>query len=327
VTGLVRKVYLNAWATKPNVRVSAALICYDPAPALTTNSWLASAPYSRVLQDWRGWLEEGILDLGCQMNYKTTNTSFTSWTNFIRERQYNRASAIGMGWYLNPIGNTITQIGIARQASTGGLKAVGVLGFSYAVPNNENVSQGSTWSQLVSGPFPSSVAVPSMPWKMDTTKGHLMGDLLDSQTGNALDGATVVISGPASRTVKADATGFFGSVDLPVGTYTLTINVPGYRPVTTTVAITGAQVAQPGIVVERLPFIITNLVRNGVSNTLSITWNSLPQKTYRIERSQNLTDWSTVIAGIRATTGSTSYLWQYPVEWSAQAFLRAVEEN
>jgi hypothetical protein len=241
VTGLVRKVYLNAWATKPNVRVSASLICYDPAPTLTSGSWLISAPYSRVLQDWRGWLEEGILDLGCQMNYKTSNTSFTNWTSFIRERQYGRASAIGMGWYLNPVSNTITQIGIARQASTGGLKAAGVLGFSYAVPNNQNVSQSSTWSQLVGGPFPSRVEIPPMPWKTDTTKGHLMGSLLDSQTSAALDGATVTISGPASRTAKADATGFFGSVDLPVGTYTLTINIPGYRLITTTATVTGLE--------------------------------------------------------------------------------------
>jgi uncharacterized lipoprotein YddW (UPF0748 family) len=326
VTALVRKVYLNAWATKPNVCVSAALICYDPAPTLSPSSWLTSAPYSRVLQDWRGWLEEGILDLGCPMNYKTSNTSFTDWTSFIRERQYNRASAIGMGWYLNPVSNTITQIGIARGTSTGGLKAVGVLGYSYAVPNSQGVSQSSTWSQLVSGPFPTTISVPSMPWKTSTTKGHLMATLVDSETGIALDGATVMISGPAARTLKADATGFFGAADLPVGTYTLTINVPGYRPITKTVTVTAAQVAQPDIVVERLPFIITNAVRNSVANTLTITWNSLPGKTYRIERSQNLTDWTTVTVGLPSGGGSTNYTWQITPGWNA-AFLRAVEEN
>jgi uncharacterized lipoprotein YddW (UPF0748 family) len=326
VTSLVRKVYLNAWATKPNVRVSASLICYDPAPTLSPSSWLTSAPYSRVLQDWRGWLEEGILDLGCPMNYKTSNTSFTDWTSFIRERQYNRASAIGMGWYLNPVSNTITQIGIARQASTGGLKAVGVLGYSYAVPNSQGVSQSSTWSQLVSGPFPTTVSVPSMPWKTSTTNGHLMGLLEDSVTGSPLDSTTVVISGPASRTLKADATGFFGGANLPVGTYTLTINIPGYRTVTKTVTVTAAQVAQPDIVVERLPFIITNAVRNAVANTLTITWNSLPGKTYRIERSQDLTDWTTVTVGLPSGGGSTNYTWQITPGWNA-AFLRAVEEN
>jgi uncharacterized lipoprotein YddW (UPF0748 family) len=326
VTSLVRKVYLNAWAMKPNVCVSAALICYDPAPTLSPSSWLTSAPYSRVLQDWRGWLEEGILDLGCPMNYKTSNSSFTSWTSFIRERQYNRASAIGMGWYLNTVSNTITQIGLAREASTGGLKAVGVLGYSYAVPNSNGVSQSSTWSQLVSGPFPTTVSVPSMPWKTSTAQGHLMGLLEDSATGIPLDGATVMISGPAARTLKADATGFFGAANLPVGTYTLAINIPGYRPITKTVTVTGAQVAQPDFVVERLPFIITNSVRNPAANTLTITWNSLPGKTYRVERSQNLTDWTTVTLGLPSGGGSTSYTWQITPGWTA-AFLRAVEEN
>ena len=327
VTGLVRKVYLNAWATKPSVRVSASLICYDPAPTLTASSWLSSAPYSRVLQDWRGWLEEGILDLGCQMNYKTSNTSFTNWTSFIRERQYTRASAIGMGWYLNSISNTITQIGIARQASVGGLKAVGVLGYSYAVPNNAGTSQSSTWSQLVAGPFATPATTPPMPWKTNTTKGHLMGYLTDSITGAALDGAAASITGAVNRTMTADATGFFGSVDLPVGSYTLNINLPGYRPITTTVNVTGAQVAQPSIVVERLPFVITNSIRNPVANTLTVTWNSLPGKTYRVERSQNLTDWLSVISSLPSGGGSTTYVWQYPAGWNGQAFVRAVEEN
>jgi uncharacterized lipoprotein YddW (UPF0748 family) len=327
VTALVRKVYLNAWATKPSVRVSASLICYDPAPTLTASSWLTSAAYSRVLQDWRGWLEEGILDLGCPMNYKTGNTSFTNWTSFIRERQYNRAAAIGMGWYLNSISNTITQIGIARGVSTGGLKAVGVLGYSYAAPDsNAGTSQNDVWSALTAGPFPTTVSVPSMPWKTDTTKGHLMTTLVDSATNIPLDGATVMISGPASRTLKADATGFFGAAALPVGTYTLTINLPGYRSVTKTVTITGAQVAQPNIVVERLPFIITNSVRNPVSNTLTITWNSLPGKTYRVERSQNLVQWTTVVVNLPSGGGSTSYMWQYP-SGSTEVFLRAIEEN
>jgi hypothetical protein len=127
--------------------------------------------------------------------------------------------------------------------------------------------------------------------------------------------------------MTADATGFFGSVDLPVGSYTLNINLPGYRPITATVNVTGAQVAQPNIVVERLPFVITNSIRNPVADTLTVTWNSLPGKKYRVERSQNLTDWLTVITGLPSGGGSTTYVWQYPAGWNGQAFVRAVEEN
>jgi uncharacterized lipoprotein YddW (UPF0748 family) len=125
VTALLRKSYLHTLAEKPRLRVSAALVCYDPAPSLAAGSWTATPAYTRVLQDWRGWLEEGILDLGCPMAYKTSNASFSGWTAFIRERQYNRASALGLGWYLNPVEQTIEQVKIARSASPGGRRAAG----------------------------------------------------------------------------------------------------------------------------------------------------------------------------------------------------------
>lgn len=46
VTALVRKVYLNAWAVKRNVRISAALIAYGNPPAdLSLASWQAKESY------------------------------------------------------------------------------------------------------------------------------------------------------------------------------------------------------------------------------------------------------------------------------------------
>jgi hypothetical protein len=258
------------------------------------------------------------------MAYKTSNTSFTEWTSFIRERQYTRSSAIGMGWYLNPVSNTITQIGIARGQSAGGAKAVGVLGYSYGVPNSDGVSQGSTWPQFVSGPFPMAVAVPSMPWKASTTKGHLMGFAMDTG-GAALDAATVTISGPVNRTLKTDATGFFGSVDLPVGTYTVTVSVPGYSPVTKTVTVTGGTVTQQPLTLVAKPFAITSLVKGPTMGALTITWNSLPGKTYRVERSTNLSQWFVVTSGLASGGATTMYEWQPPAG-STVGFVRVRQE-
>jgi uncharacterized lipoprotein YddW (UPF0748 family) len=96
VTALLRKVYLKAWARKPNVRISAALIAYSNPPAnLSLASWQATEPYGRVLQDWRAWMEEGILDLACPMIYRNeaTTPGFAGWANFAKDRQYNRAAA------------------------------------------------------------------------------------------------------------------------------------------------------------------------------------------------------------------------------------------
>lgn len=326
ISALVRKVYLNTWAVKPTVRVSASLIAYDPAPVTDAN-WLTSAPYSRVLQDWRGWLEEGILDLGCQMVYKTSNASVTNWTSFIRDRQYNRASAIGLGWYLNPVATTITQIGIARGTSAGGKKAAGVLGFSYAVPNNEDVPPADMWTSLAGagGPFASTATIPTMPWKTSATLGHAMGIVRAADTNTAIDGATISITGPQNRTLTADATGFFGAVDLPVGNYTLTINQPGFRPLSRSFTVTASTVAQPATNLEIVPFQVTSATRT--AGTLTITWNAVPGRSYRVEKSNNLTQpWAPAVSGLVASGTSASYQWTIPAGWEQQGYLRVVRE-
>ena len=66
-----------------------------------------------------------------------------------------------------------------------------------------------------------------MPWKTNMSRGHLMGTVEDVHTGYKYDGLTVTLSGPVNRTLKTDGTGFFGAVDLPVGTYTVSFTAPG----------------------------------------------------------------------------------------------------
>ena len=327
VTALVRKVYLNTWALKPNVRVSGALISYGNAPAsLTLSSWQSSEAYSRVLQDWRGWMEEGILDLACPMIYGTTNSRFDGWADFAKDRKYNRTCAPGMGWYLNTVPNTITQIGLARDTSPNGNTATGIVGYSYAVPNSTSTSQSSTWSQLVAGPFPSAVTVPTMPWKTSATIGHAMGTVFAADTGDVLDGSTVTITGPTSRTLRTDATGFFGAADLPVGNYTLSISVPGFLPLTRAFAVTGSTVAQPNTALDIVPFVVTSTIHNPGNNSVTIQWNSVPGRSYRVEQSINLTQWGTAASGIAASGTRTSHAWTIPNGWNAGGFLRAVLE-
>lgn len=341
VTALLRKVYLKAWARKPNVRISAALIAYGNPPAdLTLASWQAKESYGRVLQDWRAWMEEGILDLACPMVYRNESTTpgFASWANFTKDRQYNRAAAIGMGWYLNSIGNTISQIKQARTASAGGKNAVGIVGYSYGVPNKDGISQATTWAALTNDStaeiydpggtpvFATPVVTPTMPWKTNSTKGHLMGLLREPRTGAAFDGVTATLSGPSNRTLATDATGFFGSVDLPVGNYMLRVSIPGYRPLTRTFSVTGATVAEPALQIEAVPLQIISVSRSVAANTLAITWNSIPGQTYRVEGSDNLQTWSTITAGLAATGTTMVYQWTLPPGWQGQAFVRVAED-
>lgn len=230
-----------------------------------------------------------------------------------------------MGWYLNSVANNIAQIEATR-TTAGGLRAAGLLGYSYAIPNSTSTSQANTWSQLVAGPFPSQVEVPPMPWKTDATRGHLMGTVQDRPTGDPYDDLTLTLAGPVSRTLKTDGTGFFGAVDLPPGEYTLSFSAPGQQPFTRTVMVTGAQVAQPDLSLVRLPFEITSYNRG--EKTISLTWNSVPGRTYRVEQSQHLATWSEAKAHIAAApdASTTSYIWTIPSGWEAKGFLRVVEE-
>ena len=327
VTALVRKVYLNTWALKPGVRVSAALIVYGSAPtSLSLTSWQSSEAYARVLQDWRGWMEEGILDLACPMIYGTDNTRFDNWADFAKDRKYSRACAPGMGWYLNTVANTITQIGLARDTSANGNTAAGMLGYSYAVPNSNAVSQDGTWASLVAGPFSTDVSVPAMPWKTNVAKGHAMGTVRASDTGGALDGAIVTLTGPSARTLTTDATGFFGAVDLPVGSYTASIAVPGFQPFTGTFIVSGGAVVQPATQLDIVPFVITANAYSAAGKTVAISWNSVPGRSYRVEQSQNLAQWTTTAAGVAAIATSTSHVWTIPSGWTTRGFLRVALE-
>ena len=62
----MRRVYLNALAIKPNLKISAALIAFGGIGS-TEASCESREAYWRVYQDWRAWTQEGILDIAIPM--------------------------------------------------------------------------------------------------------------------------------------------------------------------------------------------------------------------------------------------------------------------
>jgi len=58
---------------------------------------------------------------------------------------------------------------------------------------------------------------------------------------------------------------------------------------------------------------------------LTITWNSLPGKTYRVERSTNLSQWFVVTSGLASGGATTMYEWQPPAG-STVGFVRVRQE-
>jgi uncharacterized lipoprotein YddW (UPF0748 family) len=258
VTNLVRRVYLNAIAVKPQIKVSGALIAFGGGPA-SEAQWVNAEAYWRVYQDWRAWTEEGVLDIAIPMNYKRENIAaqaaqYDSWNEWLKNHQYNRAGLIGPGPFLNSIEGTLRQTRRALAPSSNGNSAAGVIFFSMAtsniavtanphsIPAGQNTparpfaefASGLTTGKSVNGltlyedpainPTPIFAApanVPVFSWKVAPTVGHLMGFARRGDS-TALDTAAVTITNldtNAARPTATDGGGFYGGVDLAPGRY------------------------------------------------------------------------------------------------------------
>lgn len=253
VTGLVRRIYLTVLSEKPAVRVSAATITF--APGITTAAqWPGTAAYSAVLQDWRAWMEEGILDWSIPMTYfRQTDhpDAFASWNVFIKNHQYGRQAAIGLGTYLNSASNALAQARMTRRPTAAGGRAAGLVAYAYAAPVLDlpreeffaALRSPSAFDPDPSPLFAEPAAVPGMPWKTNRARGHAMGLVRDARTDRSIDGAAAEFCGPMNRSLKGDASGFLGAVDLVPGEYQVTVSAPGYEPAAADVSLTGGQVA------------------------------------------------------------------------------------
>jgi len=228
VTALVRKVYLAVTAINPRLRVSAAVSAAG-GPPMAGYPWETRTPYTHQLQDWRAWLEEGIIDLGLPMTYKreynsTERSQFDGWIAWEKEHQYGRGVAVGTALYLNSISDSMAQWPRVRQPTSLGARALGVCGYSYATPSNDGLSGRGLANAATSLVFTQTASAPALPWKDTPSLGHLMGQLSWTFCQDR-DGMPIRLTGPANRSLAADGSGWFGAVDLPPGTYTITLEV------------------------------------------------------------------------------------------------------
>ncbi|MCS6918680.1 MAG: family 10 glycosylhydrolase [Fimbriimonadales bacterium] len=238
VSAVVRKIYAQATALKPNLKVSAALITWGDGPQ-NTDDWVNRSAYRAVFQDWQGWLKEGILDMAIPMvYYNEANPRFAEfyrrWATFLKDHQHGRVGVVGIGNYLNSTENTLKQIEFARQPSPSGNRVQGVNFFSYAATTGVGTEEGAQMYQepfyaALGDYFQAWVPTPPMPWKQAPTAGHLMGTVLNAANLAPVDGATVEVyqAGSLLRTLTTDGNGFFAAVHLPAGVYALLIRADG----------------------------------------------------------------------------------------------------
>jgi uncharacterized lipoprotein YddW (UPF0748 family) len=241
ITNIVRKVYVEAHAINPYLRISADTITYGDGPQGYGGDWTLTRPYRETLQDWRGWMEEGILDTNIPMNYKREHctgtvlpacfgdqrTWYEHWNDFAKDHQYARSTTIGAATYLNVVSNSVVQVRKARTPSSSGATGVGWVGYSYRTPDcfanplpasaecqpkrNGDTSraeliraltQPSEYDGVLPPVFARPAAVPDMPWKSAPTRGHLTGTV-KTNTGVALDQILVEVRDPETDALVA----------------------------------------------------------------------------------------------------------------------------
>ncbi len=318
VTALVRKVYLNAMMVRPSVKIAAATIASTPS-AQTVADWPATSAYANVLQDWRAWMEEGILDLNMPMAYfrqPVSSTDWTRWNEFIKNNRYGHHAAPGAGWYLNSISNNILQMRTTRQTTSSGNRADGMAGYSYAATcTNGTRAQfftaltAKTAHDASSTPlFSTTATTPTMPWKIQPTLAHIMGNVLDDTTGMALDGATLKLTGPTQRALESDATGFFGAAHLPPGDYMVTAHFDGLEDAMFSATLTAGKVSSNTFRLKRAPGdAFHQLVRvTPGMNSAAFTWTTASPALSHV-----------VVEGNASTTLTSPDEWTPAVEHSA----------
>ena len=116
VTTLVERIYKAVKKRRPEAVVSAAVFAND------------ENAHTRRFQDWRRWLQMGILDVACPMAYSTDTAVFQKQIEVAATTAHNAKRSVwaGIGAYRIPSESTVEKINVARS-----LNAEGFILFSY----------------------------------------------------------------------------------------------------------------------------------------------------------------------------------------------------
>ena len=232
ITALVRQIYLRAYAIRRSIKISAAVITWGNGPR-SDDEFKSSDAYSRVFQDWRGWLEEGILDVAVPMNYfreRQFPGYLDRWLEFEKDRQYGRMTVVGLGSYLNSVSESVAQWTRALEPSQNGNRAAGLVFYSYASPST--LPDSSSLFSAAAGMFSDGNQIPELAWKSKPSRGQVSGTVSVSGGPAWLnDGVTIWIEsdtgGSYVKKTITDSTGFFGAVDLPPDRYRARVEKDG----------------------------------------------------------------------------------------------------
>ncbi|PYJ07268.1 MAG: hypothetical protein DME25_04245 [Verrucomicrobia bacterium] len=185
-----------------------APLCYGLTPPSTCD--FTSTTAYLYFSDWASMLQNGWVDAAVPQIYRTWTTqsnSFTAWCDRSYTCwQYQRKIFPGLGAYLNPKADVVTELQYAFYGQSGGTGFNGTATYSYAVPSNDG---GDWWGYAATNIYTNTTTVPTMPWRNSATatNGMMWGRVSDANTGLYVDDATVTVTG--GPTVKTDANGYY----------------------------------------------------------------------------------------------------------------------
>ena len=108
ITELVERIYTAVKARKPRVLVSAAVFASD------------EDAFARRFQDWKAWLERGILDVVCPMAYTPDTETWKRQIAIARGFSFGRKVWAGIGAYRQPPESAIEKIALGRRLGVDG---------------------------------------------------------------------------------------------------------------------------------------------------------------------------------------------------------------
>lgn len=220
VTGLVRRITVQAKAIRPELWVSGATITYGSPPAPDDlRAFQSTAAYRTVMQDWPKWMNEGLLDINIPMNYKRETVGqqaqwYDGWNRFARSLQGRGLTASGSSIYLN------TPQDSAAQASRALAAGVGWVGYSYRTPTlavyeekqSAEAGREAVRQVLLAGPLAQKVSFEGPP---PHTRG-LMGTVSGQERLGGLK-VELLQGDKVMATSVTDGGGFYGFMSLPAG--------------------------------------------------------------------------------------------------------------
>lgn len=286
VTGLVRRIAVQAKQIKPELWISAATITYgSPPKAGDVKGFQSTSAYRNVMQDWPRWMEEGLIDLNMPMNYKRETVAqqaswYDGWNRFAHSVQGKGRTASGASIYLN------TPEHSAQQAKRAQQDGVGWVGYAYRTPTlavyerKQSAAQGRA---ALHEAFARAGIAEKPVWneKAPHNRG-IMGSVsgqerLGGLKVELLQGEQVV------ATSVTDGGGFYGFLDVPSGKVQVRVSGQSWK---TNVPEVGVRKV-PNMIIRRLSPISAPIPSTAAPAGSEAVPNLLPPTPQELERDGN----------------------------------------